>query len=203
MLSAEGFNGWADKYDVYVAESDRADTYPFAGYSRVLDRVFETVTRRPGAAVLDLGFGTAVLTSRLYESGCRVYGQDFSTRMVEIAKEKMPGAELCCGDFVKGLAEPLLGRKYDFIIATYAMHHLSDEEKISLIKKLRGLLGSEGKIVIGDISFETCGEMEACRADAGPEWDDDEIYIVAEEFKKVFPGAEFEKIGFCAGVTVI
>lgn len=42
----------------------------------------------PNASVLDIGFGTAVLTAKLYEQGCTIYGQDFSSRMLELASEK-------------------------------------------------------------------------------------------------------------------
>lgn len=46
-------------------------------------------------------------------------------------------------------------------------------------------------------------DMERCREEYTDEWDDDEIYFVAEEFKKVFPEMEFEKISFCGGVISI
>ena len=207
MLDSEGFDRWADRYDAAVAECDAAGKYPFAGYAEVLDRIYRIVTGGADAGthpdVLDLGFGTAALTSRLYDSGCWIYGQDFSGRMVEIAKEKMPGAELYKGNFLKGLAEPLTGRKYDYIIVTYALHHMSDAEKAEILGCMRGLLKDGGKILTGDILFETREAIDLCRADAGDEWDEDEIYIVAGEMKKIFPRAEFEKISFCAGVLTI
>ena len=42
---------------------------------------------KENAKVLDIGFGTGTLTTKLYENGCEVYGQDFSQRMIELAKE--------------------------------------------------------------------------------------------------------------------
>jgi len=33
---------------------------------------------KESAKVLDIGFGTGTLTTKLYENGCEVYGQDFS-----------------------------------------------------------------------------------------------------------------------------
>jgi len=217
MLDAKGFDGWADKYDDYVAGCDAKGEYPFADYAKVLGRIFEMVTGAPAGRagsgerkscdpapdVLDLGFGTAVLTSGLYRAGCRISGQDFSARMVEIAKEKMPESDLWHGDFTESLAEPLRERKYDCIIATYALHHMSDEKKIGLITGLRGLLKPGGKIIVGDISFETAEAMERCRAEAGDEWDAEETYFRADDMKRVFPDAEYEKISFCAGVLTI
>ena len=91
MLDNKGFDLWADGYDEAVGLSDEDNTYPFAGYKEVLNGIFRTVMEKPGASVLDIGFGTGTLTAKLYEHGCEVYGQDFSARMIELASQKMPG----------------------------------------------------------------------------------------------------------------
>lgn len=49
---------------------------------------------------LDIGFGTGTLTTKLYEQGCSIYGQDFSSRMIELSSEKMPNAHLYQGDLM-------------------------------------------------------------------------------------------------------
>ena len=203
MLNKEGFDLWADGYDKAVGLSDEENTYPFAGYKEVLGSIFQTIMQKKNATVLDIGFGTGTLTTKLYEHGCSVYGQDFSSRMIELAYQKMPGAHLYQKDFGEGLAEPLLDHKYDFIVATYAMHHLTDAQKISLIHELQGLLSEGGKILIGDIAFETREKMEQCRQENIEEWDDDEYYFAADEFRKEFPGMTFEQISFCGGVLAI
>lgn len=203
MLDRKGFDLWADGYDEAVGLSDEENSYPFAGYKRVLGRIFCEVMKKPGASVLDLGFGTGVLTAKLYENGCRVTGQDFSPRMTELAKQKMPDARLFTGDFADGLAAEITRERYDFAVATYSLHHLDDEKKENLIKTLLGLLNAGGKLLIGDVAFGTREEHEACKAAAGDEWDDEEIYFVASELKAAFPALEFEKISFCAGVITI
>ena len=91
---------------------------------------------RKGNKILDIGFGTGILASKLYEQGFRIRGQDFSERMIELAKEKMPKAELYQGDFTGGLVKELEQNMYDAVIATYSLHHLTEEQKISLIKKV-------------------------------------------------------------------
>ena len=85
MLNNTGFDQWADEYDRSVARSDAAGSYPFAGYQEILDAIVDRVTAHGGGAVLDIGFGTGTLTARLYAQGCRMYGQDFSERMVQPA----------------------------------------------------------------------------------------------------------------------
>lgn len=156
-----------------------------------------------GRAVLDIGFGTATLAAKLYERGCSICGQDFSQRMLELAQAKMPEARLYMGDFSRGLAEDLKARRYDAIIATYSLHHLTDAQKVGMLRELRRLLNEGGHIYIGDVAFETRAELEICRAQAGDEWDGDEIYFVFEELKKSFPGMRFERFSFCAGLMTI
>ena len=200
MLSQSGFDLWADGYDKSVGVSEEENRYPFAGYKSVLGTIFQTVMEKPTAVVLDLGFGTGTLTAKLYENGCTVYGQDFSARMLELAAQKMPNAHLYQGDFTQGLVEPLLARRYDFIVATYALHHLTDEQKFSFLRVLREHLNPGGQILIGDVAFETRAELEQCRKDAGDAWDDEEIYFVADELKQAFPTLAFTKISYCAGI---
>ena len=200
MLNHKGFDLWADGYDKSVGLSDEANTYPFAGYKKVLAAIFQTVMQTPNASVLDIGFGTAVLTARLYEQGCTIYGQDFSSRMLELASEKMPDAQLYQGDFTTGLVEPLRDRRYDYIVATYSLHHLTDAEKVPFLNGLLALLKEDGEILIGDVAFRTRAELEACKTQAGASWDEDEIYFVADELAPAFPQLKFVPFSACAGI---
>ena len=203
MLDNKGFDLWADGYDKTVGVSDEEHTYPFAGYREVLGQIYRTIMEKPGAAVLDVGFGTGTLTAKLYEHGCDVYGQDFSARMIELASAKMPGAHLYQGDFSRGLAEPLRQHSYDFIVATYSLHHLTDGQKIDFLRTLRERLKAGGRILIGDVAFETRDRLEQCMREAGDEWDDEEIYCVADELRKTFPGITFTPVSFCAGILTL
>ena len=200
MLNDKGFDLWADGYDKSVGLSDEDQTYPFAGYKGVLARIYQLVMAKEKAKVLDIGFGTATLTKRLYEQGCEIWGQDFSSKMMEIASAKMPNAHLFQADFSQGLAEPLLRNSYDFVIATYSLHHLTDDAKIRMIRTMNGLLKEGGAILIGDVAFSDRQDLEKCREQAGEEWDDEEIYFVFDELRKSFPTMQFDQISHCAGV---
>ena len=123
--------------------------------------------------------------------------------MLELASAKMPNAHLYQGDFSKGLVEPLQKQRYDFVVATYSLHHLTEEQKIELLTSLRERLKDNGKILIGDVAFETRDELNKCRQEVGDEWDDEEIYFVVEETKKRFPHVTFTKISHCAGVLML
>ena len=187
MLNEHGFDLWADGYDQTVGLSDEENTYPFAGYKQVLSTIYREVMKRGGGDVLDVGFGTGVLTSRLYQQGCRIWGQDFSPRMVELTQSKLPKAELYCGSFADGLVPQLKQRRYDAIIATYSLHHLTDEQKKTFLADLMGQLKSGGVLLIGDVAFDNRMALEDCRQEAGDEWDDEEIYFVADEWACCWP----------------
>ena len=203
MLDNKGFDLWADGYDADVGISDDDNEYPFAGYKNILGSIYSTIMSKKNATVLDIGFGTGTLATKLYKNSCTIYGQDFSSRMVEIALEKMPNAHLYQGDFAQGLVEPLHSLSYDYIVATYSIHHLTDEQKIVLLKDLLNHLNDGGKILIGDVAFETREEFDAVREEVGNEWDEEEFYCIAEELKTEFPSLNFEKITFCSGILTL
>jgi len=202
MLDNKGFNLWADGYDKSVQQSEKDNIYPFAGYKDVLNTIYNIVHRKKKAKVLDIGFGTGVLTKKLYDDGYEIYGVDFSDKMIKIAKEKMPLAKLIEHDFSKGFPEELENIQFDYIISTYAMHHLENEDKIKFISKLKNLLSNDGEIIIGDIAFETRKLLEQCKAKYDSYWDDEEIYFVFDELKEFFPKEDlsFFAISHCAGI---
>ncbi len=131
MLNSNGFDVWADGYDESVRLADESDAYPFAGYATILKEIYGRVCASGAKAVLDIGFGTGTLAGQLYQQGCDVFGQDFSSRMIQLAQGKMPRAQLYQGDFSLGLVQALKQQRYDAIIATYALHHLTDEQKVA------------------------------------------------------------------------
>ncbi len=203
MLDKKGFDLWADGYDTAVGISDEENAYPFAGYKDVLGGIYRTVLQKQNSAVLDIGFGTGALTSKLYERGCIIYGQDFSSRMVTLASAKMPNAHLYQGDFSQGLVPPLRQQRYDFIVSTYALHHLTDRQKVPFLRSLLDRSNENGAILIGDVAFASRNELERCRQAAGDEWDDEEAYFVFDELKRVFPTLSFAPVSFCAGILTL
>lgn len=200
LLSSKGFNDWADGYDRSTARSDEDGSYPFAGYNDILNEIFRRITKRGEKDVLDIGFGTGVLTARLYAHGCRFFGQDFSERMIALAQEKMPEATLVCGDITQGLAGALTQHRYDAIIVTYSLHHLTAAGKVTFIQSLLPLLREGGWLYIGDVAFAERHELASCWAQSGDRWDDAEIYFVYDELKAAFPDLRFDRLSPCAGI---
>lgn len=203
MLNSNGFDVWADGYDESVRLADESDAYPFAGYATILKEIYGRVCASGAKAVLDIGFGTGTLAGQLYQQGCDVFGQDFSSRMIQLAQGKMPRAKLYQGDFSLGLVQELKQQRYDAIIATYALHHLTDEQKAAFFQELLPLLQDNGCIYVGDVAFATRAQLEQCKAQAGDDWDASEIYFVYDELKQAFPQLRFEPMSHCAGLLTL
>lgn len=206
MLNKQGFDLWASDYDKTVQLSEESNLYPFAGYKTILNIIYNEIMQRKQSKVLDIGFGTGVLTSKLYESGHVIDGLDFSSKMISIAQSKMPLANLMEWDISKGIPDAIQNNQYNFIVSTYALHHLSDEEKIIFIKSLLPLLSENGKILIGDVSFKTREQLEVCRNNSINYWDEDEFYLVYEEMNPLltdYCNFEFHSVSHCGGVFIV
>lgn len=206
MLNKQGFDLWANDYDRTVQVSEENNLYPFAGYKEILNRIFNEVMQNERADVLDIGFGTGILASKLYENGHAIDGMDFSPEMIAIAQKKMPNANLLEGNIKEGLPLSWDGKTYEAIISTYTLHHLTDEEKTGFIGVLLQRLSKDGKIFIGDIAFRTRADLERCRLDSIKYWDEDEFYFVFEELESALAGigrCEFHPVSHCGGVIII
>ena len=200
MLDRHGFDAWADEYEDTVAKSRQEGVYPFAGYEQVLDIIYREIKRGTGKRVLDVGIGTGTLAKRLYDEGYTIYGLDFSQSMLREAEKKMPEAVLVQADFSEGLPDAWREESFDYIVCTYAIHHLDAARQIELIRHWMEYLPFDGKILLGDVAFSTWEEREACRKKSGDEWDEEEIYPVAQDVKREILLAEFRQVSFCAGV---
>ena len=133
------------------------------------------------------------------------YKYRFFTKDDRNSKRKMPLANLIKYDFSKGLPKEIKDNSFDYIISTYAMHHLKDEEKNGFIEKLENYLNKDGKIIIGDIAFRSRELLEKCKINYNEYWDDEEVYFVIEELKEVLfdKNINFIEVSHCSGVIKI
>lgn len=202
MLEKNGFDTWAGDYDASIQRYSKG--YPFEGYYNVLSYVQNLVEIEEEKKILDVGIGTGLLTSELYKKGGEIYGIDFSDKMIELAKLKIPNGKFYCYDFRNGLPEELVNEKFDYIVSSYAIHHITDENKIDFIKLLIEKLDKNGKIMIADIAFATNDAMEKCKEISKKAWDNDEYYMVAEdisdELEKLNLDVKYTQVSSCAGV---
>ncbi len=196
------FDDWAERYD-HSVRSD--DSFPHDGYAQVLDTIINLAAAGPGARVLDLGTGTGNLAERFVALECEVWGVDFSPKMLEKARAKLPQAR-----FVQaGLLDDWhaeLDRRFDRIVSSYALHHFELETKLDLLQRLaRRHLATDGYVIVGDIAYPSVQIRERERQLG--DWGAGEYYWAGDETiaacAKAGLHATYRQISSCAGVFVI
>lgn len=160
-------------YDEHVADESNPVRN---GYDATLDWVIEQAAVDRDDVVVELGTGTGNLAARLGPHA-RLVCVDVSHDMLEVARRKLPAdteyVELDFLEFVDSAPE------CDTVITTYALHHLTANEKIALLDGLFLRLKPGGRIAVGDLMVaERAAVAEVRRALAHPDVDE----LFADEF---------------------
>jgi len=138
----------------------RNEAHPIrAGYTACLEWVARRARADAASDVLDLGSGTGNLGA-LLPSWRRLVCVDLSENMTALAKEKLqrPGVEWVKADLLEFFDVPR-GR-FDAVVSTYTVHHLTGDEKAALFELVRGVLKPGGRAVFGDLMFEDANARE-------------------------------------------
>ncbi|MFW9848882.1 MAG: class I SAM-dependent DNA methyltransferase [Candidatus Thorarchaeota archaeon] len=201
----EMFDQWADTYDDII--DTWSENFPFKGYFQILDRIFAIANPYPSMRILDLGIGTGNLAKKFTDIGCDTWGIDYSKRMLQLAKEKVPEAKLLQTDIRYEWPQEL-ELPFDRIVSAYVLHHFKLEEKVRISNRImKDLLAPEGKFIVGDISFRSQKELYDNRAKYSQEWDDTEYYwsadLFIESMAKEGYSVEYEQISYCGGIYII
>ena len=91
--------------------------------------------------VLDLGCNSGYETRRMKEIGLNPTGLDFSTKCIEIAKEKNPDIKCVCDNMLNDLT--YLG-KFDAIISIASIIHMKEEQLELCFQRLYDILKDNG-----------------------------------------------------------
>ena len=180
-IRKEIFDLWAKDYNKSVLKSEKEGSYPFAGYSEVKYSIIDIISNTKKAKVLEMGVGTGEITKPLYDLGYEIIGVDLSNKMIEIAKSQMGKAEFILADFSNSLNE--ISIKFDFIVFSYSIHHLSYNDQIELLIKLNDYLNEDGVIIIGDVSTFTSEDMKQLQNKYVAIWDDEEYYPILKKYQ--------------------
>ncbi|WP_139489413.1 MerR family transcriptional regulator [Brevibacillus dissolubilis] len=147
------FNRMASTYDDMVnrqQESDQNGFKPHENYEQVLDRVVTITAPAAEEHGLDIGTGTGNLVKRFTHLTRQMSATDQSTEMLRLCKEKNPSVETKLGNF---LALPYLDHQFDFVVSTYALHHLTEEQKVLALTECKRVLKPGGRFAIADLMF--------------------------------------------------
>nr|WP_132944598.1 MerR family transcriptional regulator [Tumebacillus sp. BK434] len=153
-----GFDRQAAQYDEAVLREPEFN--PHQNYNEALDMTCQLVNPRLGERGLEIGIGTGNLAGRFLAKGIEIAGTDQSREMLRQCQAKYPQIETKLGNF---LAVPYLDDQFDFVVTSYALHHLTDEQKLLALEEMRRVLKPHGRICITDLMFESAAKRAAVR----------------------------------------
>jgi SAM-dependent methyltransferase len=140
------YNRYAEVYDSEVVDF-------WQNFPRQTLRKFESAL--PGSKVLNLGSGTGQDALLLKELGLDVTCLDASSSMVQITKHL--GFPSILSDF---RSLDLNGHFFDGVWAYTSLIHISSDEALKVVRRLRDVLPNDGIVLFGAIEGEGAKDIE-------------------------------------------
>ena len=141
-MDSRDFDKWAEHYDESMVA--RTEEFPFVGYFDLLAAVKRDAQPCLGLDILDIGIGTGALSGPLADAGGMIYGVDFSTGMIKRAAARIPNGKFDTVDIARGHFGRFSNTRFDRVVSSYWLHHLNDNDKVELLKKIRASNLKEG-----------------------------------------------------------
>ncbi len=138
------FNRLASTHDERVA----ANEGDYANYEEALEGVVRLVRPQRNERGLDIGTGTGNLAGKFLAAGCLMSAVDQSREMLRLCREKLPKIETRLGNF---LALPYLREQFDFVVTSFAFHHLTGNQQQLALEEMDRVLKPGGRIAITDL----------------------------------------------------
>jgi len=122
----------------------------YAQYDQALEQNTRWMNPAPGEKGLDIGTGTGNLAGKLLELGADMTGIDQSREMLRTCRTKYPGMQVRLGNF---LALPFADQSFDFLVSSFAFHHLSADQQQLALQEMRRVLTARGRIGLTDLMY--------------------------------------------------
>jgi SAM-dependent methyltransferase len=107
---------------------------------------------RPSPSILELGCGPGIpIVKMLLDEGAQVVGNDLSTKQIEMAKARCPGAKLIAGDMTLLTFEPA---SFHGVISFYTLFHLPRSKLKAMLTKIYGWLKPGGVFIFNLATFD-------------------------------------------------
>ncbi|WP_206105796.1 methyltransferase domain-containing protein [Paenibacillus amylolyticus] len=148
--------------------------YLYHNYDEALEQTTHWISPALGEKGLDIGTGTGNLAGKLLQHGADMTAIDQSREMLRRCRTKYSEMHVKLGNF---LALPFADHSFDFVVSSFAFHHLSPDQQTLALQEMQRVLTSRGRIGLTDLMFvdathrdsyireaETTGHEEQLRA---------------------------------------
>jgi SAM-dependent methyltransferase len=123
----------AEEYDEWWRDEGRFTARAREGWDEDVEAICAAVAALPPARTLDLACGTGFLTAHLRGE---VTGLDQSPRMIEVARRRLPDAELVVGD---ALAPAFAPGSFERVFSGHFYGHLDEAQRAEFVRVARSL----------------------------------------------------------------
>jgi ubiquinone/menaquinone biosynthesis C-methylase UbiE len=127
----EYYDARAPEYDEWYLDKGQYAARERPGWREAVGALEQAVASLPAARTLDVACGTGFLTRHLVGS---VTGLDQSARMLEIARERVPGGRFVTGD---ALQLPFEDGSFDRVFTGHFYGHLEDGAREAFLAEAR------------------------------------------------------------------
>lgn len=120
-------------------------------YPRLQTELAEAVAEMKPRSILDLGVGSGLTAQRVAETltQTHIHGIDESQEMLAGAAKVLDPDRTFLSQ--GRLEDSLPGGPFDLVMSTLAVHHLDDEGKAGLFKRINDVLVKGGRFVLADL----------------------------------------------------
>ncbi|NEW07748.1 methyltransferase domain-containing protein [Paenibacillus sp. SYP-B3998] len=159
------FDAKASGFDSQLIDSSPPETNPVplttsippnAAYQAAQDKIAEFISPTTAEKGLDIGTGTGNLASKLQHLGATMFAIDQSKEMLKRTQSKYPQIELKLGNV---LAIPFMDRQFDFVVSSFALHHLTEPQRELAWGEIIRVLKPEGRICLADYMLSDTSEQ--------------------------------------------
>ncbi|MFE6074424.1 methyltransferase domain-containing protein [Paenibacillus sp. NPDC057886] len=130
----------------------------YENYDEALDQTANWISPVPGEIGLDIGTGTGNLAGKLLERGAAMTAIDQSREMLRTCRTKYPEMHMKLGNF---LALPFTDHSFDFVVSSFAFHHLSPDQQQLALQEMQRVLTPRGRICLTDLMFANATARQA------------------------------------------
>jgi len=136
---------WASKYSDELASVHRYGD--IKELEKIVNHIIEKLEIKKGDTILDAGCGSGIFPSILYRlTGARVIGMDFSSKHLEIMRERYPYIKSVNGDVT---ALPFKSGTFDKVICYSVLQFVGSWQ--DAVKELMRVTKRGGIVLLGDL----------------------------------------------------